>query len=120
MAKPVVHFEICGKNAGKSRAFYSKLFGWEFNVVPDMDYGLVGPAGEGSIGGGIGPTPDGTRPYVTFYVQVEDLQEYLKKAESLGGRTVVPPTPIPDTGSVAMFADTDGNVVGIYKPLDAG
>lgn len=50
-----------------------------------------------------------------FYVQVDDLDAYLKKAESLGGRTVVPPTEIPNMVTFAMFADPDGNAVGLIK-----
>ncbi len=52
---------------------------------------------------------------VTFYVQVDDLDAYLKKAESLGGRTVVPPTEIPNMVTFAMFSDPDGNAVGLVK-----
>ena len=46
-------------------------------------------AGQG-IGGGIGPALDQSSGRVTFYVQVNDLQAYLNKAESLGGKTVMP------------------------------
>jgi predicted enzyme related to lactoylglutathione lyase len=101
MAKPVVHFEVCGKDGAKTREFYSKLFGWEFEVVPEMDYGLTGPAAENSIGGGVGSTQGGAPPYVTFYVQTDDLQADLDKATALGGKVTVPPTEIPDTGTIA-------------------
>jgi predicted enzyme related to lactoylglutathione lyase len=53
--------------------------------------------------------------YVTVYVQVDDLPAYLKKAESLGGKTLVPPVEIPQ-GSFAWFADPDGNTIGLWKP----
>ena len=115
MAQPVVHFEISGKSGAKSRAFYAKLFGWEFNEVPEMDYGLVAP-GESGIGGGVGKTPDGVAPFATFYVQTDDLQADLDKAESLGGKIAVPPTPIPGGGSIAQLTDPDGITVGLYKP----
>ncbi len=61
------------------------------------------------------PTQAGMPPYVTFYAQVDDLQEYLNKAGALGAKTIVPPTPIPDTGAFAMFADPDGHMVGLFK-----
>jgi hypothetical protein len=53
---------------------------------------------------------------VTFYVQVDDLQKSLDKAQSLGANTVLPPTPIPGIGSCAMFADPNGVVIGLFKP----
>jgi len=47
-------------------------------------------------------------------VQVEDAEAYLKKAQSLGGKTIVPPVPIP-SGTFAWFADPEGNVVGLFE-----
>jgi predicted enzyme related to lactoylglutathione lyase len=116
MPKPVVHFEIAGRDGGKLRDFYGKLFNWEYEMFDGGgDYGLVKAAGPNSIGGGIGSTPPGTNPYVTFYMMVDDLQASLKKAESLGGKTVLQPTPIPGMGAFAWFSDPEGNVLGIYK-----
>ena len=117
MAQPVVHFEIAGKNGEKSREFYGKLFGWNFEVMKEVDYGLVAPAVPGtSIGGGVGATPPGAPPYLTFYVQVDDLAAYLKKAEAMGASTLVPPTPIPNVGAFAMLSDPDGLTVGLFRP----
>lgn len=48
MAQPVVHFEIAGKDGEKTREFYGKLFGWEYQLMEGMDYGLVQPAGDRS------------------------------------------------------------------------
>lgn len=115
MASPVVHFEILGKDGAKTREFYGSLFDWSYQVHEGMDYGLVAAAGEKSIGGGIGGAPDGVKPLLTFYVQVDDLQAYLDKAEKLGGKTLSPPTPIPGIGSFAWLADPDGNCVGLFK-----
>lgn len=116
MAQPIVHFEIGASDPAKSREFYTKLFGWETETHPGMDYHLVKPAGDGSIGGGIGGFPPGGKPYVTVYVQVDDLQKYLDKAGAMGATTLLPPTPIPGVGSCAWFADPDGVAIGLFKP----
>lgn len=115
MAQPVMHFEITAKDYKAAQDFYGKLFDWEINEPEGMKYGLVAAAGDKSIGGGIGEPREGEAPSLTFYVQVDDLQKYLDKAESLGGKTVVPPTPIPGIGAFAMLADLDGNVIGLFK-----
>jgi hypothetical protein len=116
MANPVVHFEIAGKDGEQIREFYAELFGWEFQILGgEMDYGLVAAAGKNSIGGGVCKAPMEVPPYLTFYVQVDDLATALARAEELGGRTTMPPTPIPDMGSCAMFCDPDGNLVGLYS-----
>jgi predicted enzyme related to lactoylglutathione lyase len=38
----------------------------------------------------------------------------LKKAESLGGKTLVPPVNIP-AGTFAWMQDPEGNTVGLWK-----
>ena len=116
MAQPVVHFEICVQDAGKSGSFYSELFDWKINAVEGMPYSLVEAAGGSSIGGGIFQTDGKIPKYLTFYVQVDDLQAYLDRAERMGGKTTQPPKDIPGIGSSAMFADPDGHLVGLFKP----
>ena len=41
MGNPVVHFEIIAKDREKLSAFYSQLFDWKLNVIPEMGYGMV-------------------------------------------------------------------------------
>jgi uncharacterized protein len=48
-------------------------------------------------------------------VEVDDVQAYLDKAASLGGKTLVPAMPIP-TGTFAWAQDQEGNAVGLWKP----
>jgi predicted enzyme related to lactoylglutathione lyase len=118
MGNPVVHWEINAKDAKKSREFYGSLFDWKIDTNNPMDYGMVDTGGEskeGKIDGGIGQTEDGAPPFVTFYVQVDDLQAYLDKAEKLGGKTVLPPTEIPNVVTIAMFQDPEGNMIGLLK-----
>ncbi len=114
MPNPVVHFEIQAKDAKGMQEFYSRLFGWHIDDNNPMNYGMVDTHAEGGINGGIGPAPEGTSR-VTFYAQVDDLQAYLDKAERLGGKTVMPPTEIPDIVTLAMFSDPEGNLIGMIK-----
>jgi predicted enzyme related to lactoylglutathione lyase len=58
MGRPVVHFEIIGKDGAALRSYYSSLFGWEIDADNPLGYGTVpregntNPDGAG-IGGGI-------------------------------------------------------------------
>ena len=115
MGQPVVHFEISSKDYKKAVSFFRNLFGWDIQDIPQMSYGMVRSEGPGAIGGGIGQIHGDNAPVVTFYVQVDNLQAYLDKAVALGGKTIVPPTPIPNIGSFAMFADLDGNLIGLFR-----
>jgi predicted enzyme related to lactoylglutathione lyase len=113
MAHPVVHFEIIGADGSALQSFYGDLFGWKINADNPMNYGIVEKEG-GGIGGGIGPSMDGSTR-VTVYVLADDLQAALDKAEQLGGKTVMPITEIPNTATFALFSDPSGNIVGVVK-----
>jgi predicted enzyme related to lactoylglutathione lyase len=114
MPNPVVHWEIVSQTKGKElQEFYASLFGWTINANNPMDYGLVDTDAGRGIPGGIGPTTGSSR--VTIYIEVDDLQASLDKAESLGGKTLMAPEEIPGAVTMAMFADPDGNVVGLIK-----
>jgi len=117
MAQPAVAwFEVTGTDAHKLQSFYSRLFDWQVQDAGDgSGYGLVQAAPRG-IGGGIGTAQDGGPGTVTFYVEVDNPAEYLARAEALGGKTIVPPTEIPNFGlTFAFFADPEGHVVGLSK-----
>jgi predicted enzyme related to lactoylglutathione lyase len=115
MAHPVTHFEVIGKDNKKLRDFYGKAFDWKLTDAP-QDYAMVDTKADGhGIGGGIGPSRDG-RSMVTFYIETDDLKSTLAKIEKLGGKTIQPPI---QAGPVelAMFADPEGNVIGLAKGM---
>lgn len=109
MPNPVVHFEIIGKDGAALRDFYASTFGWQIQLPPEMDYGLVENGGEG-INGGVG---GGGQNSVIFYIQVDDPLACLDKIAQAGGKTVTPVTTIPGMVTFAHFADPQGNVVGL-------
>jgi len=118
MGKPVAFFEIVSPDHERAQAFYRDLFGWQVQADPAMGgYGLVDTgAGEGAIGGGIGPGDDPAEKSVKIYMRVDDLDGYLDRAEKLGGKRLVPPTELPgDAGRIAVFTDPDGNQVGLWS-----
>jgi hypothetical protein len=113
MAQKIVHFEIIGKDGKKLQEFYSKMFDWNVDANNPMSYGMVSGA-EAGLGGGIGGQDMGPG-HVTVYVEVDDLAAALKKAESLGGKTVMEPMAVPGGPEIAMFSDPDGNMIGLSK-----
>jgi hypothetical protein len=118
MGNPVVWFEVMGKDGPKLRSFYGDLFDWNYEEVEGMDYGMVQNAEDGDmphIPGGIGTAPEGAPNYQTFYVGVDDVQGALDKAESLGGSTAVGPMDLPMGGTIAIFLDPEGNMIGLFK-----
>ena len=116
MANPIVHVEVNAKDARKEQKFFADLFGWHVDTSNPQGYGMVDTHSDGhGIGGGIGPTQN-DRSWLTFYVEVDDLQKYLDKATKLGGKTIMPPTKMPQV-EFALFADPEGNVIGLSKGM---
>ena len=117
MPNPIVWFEVIGQDADKMKAFYGKLFGWTYNNLPGMGgYGLVNDASP--VPGGIGQAPEGPG-WTTFYVQVDDLEATLAMAAEDGGKVLMPPTTLPDGGTIAVFSDPEGRPVGVVKPASS-
>jgi predicted enzyme related to lactoylglutathione lyase len=113
MVNHVTHFEINGRDGKRLRDFYGALFGWKIDASNPMQYGLVSPEQAG-IGGGISHESPAA-PLVTIYVEVADLAGALQKAGSLGGRTMLEPTQVPGGPEIAMFADPEGNAIGLVR-----
>ena len=111
MANPVVHFEILGTDGARLQRFYSETFGWTINADNPAGYGLTDTGGAG-INGGIGQAE---APLATFYIEVDDPQQYLERVTAAGAEVVQPVTEIPGMVTFAQFRDPAGNVVGLVK-----
>ena len=91
-------FDISTPDAARARRFYQELFGWTVNTL-DETYALVGDGDRPT--GGIGQTgPGGPYTGIVVYFQVDDVDDALARAETLGGARVMEPTrPLPSAGS---------------------
>nr|WP_055509926.1 VOC family protein [Nonomuraea pusilla] len=126
MGQPVVHFEVIGRDPAKLRGYYGELFGWEFQtgdaatraVSQPGNYGFVDGAttGDGEMGAGINGGVGGGEGHegrVLFYVSVPNVEDALRKAESLGGKREMGPEGTPGALVVGWFTDPEGNLVGV-------
>ena len=46
MGQPVVHWEFWTKEPEKVSEFYAKVFDWNIQHIPEMDYSMVETGGE--------------------------------------------------------------------------
>jgi len=60
-------------------------------------------------------TATGTPPSWLTYIGTGDVDETARKAESLGGKIVKSPAPVPDGGRFAILQDPQGAVFAIYS-----
>lgn len=126
MANPVVHFEIVGKDAAALKQFYTELFDWTLNETGGpVEYATVDTGARengGAIGGGIGGGPEGYGGHVTFYVNVDNVEAALARAEQLGGKRVMGPHRIeasaetgPGAFEIGHFTDPEGGTIGLHS-----
>jgi predicted enzyme related to lactoylglutathione lyase len=115
MGKPVIFFEYISPKPAETRSFYSSLFGWEADHDEEQDYAVVQTGPDATVMGGIGAAAQPGDQRVTVYAGVDDVQEYLDRAEKLGGKTVQPPTEIPGYGTIALLSDPAGQVTGLWQ-----
>jgi uncharacterized protein len=121
----VVHFEIPADDIARAKEFYGSTFGWELNDAEGMDYTIVRtspvderqmPTEPGAINGGMMQrTAETPNPVLT--INVDSIDDALKRVEAGGGTSVRPRTEIPGMGAFAYFKDTEGNVVGLWENL---
>jgi predicted enzyme related to lactoylglutathione lyase len=113
----LTHFEIPVDDVDKAKEFYSNLFDWEFNYMEEMKYLMFNTEsedGKTKLSGGIFKKPNESFK-VTNYFSVKNLDESAKKVEVLGGKIVVPKTPVPGMGWFVHFTDIDGNLLALWE-----
>ena len=116
MGRPVVHWELMSKDPAKVSAFYEKIFGWKIQHMPELNYRFVETGGAGGINGGI-LKPDREGPWpgnMTIYIDVEDLAAYRKRIVEAGGKILVEEQAVPGMGTLSLFSDPEGRMMGLW------
>ena len=113
----VVHFEIYADDPARAAKFYTNVFGWKITKWGGpMDYWLV-DTGEDNpgINGGVASRQSPNQSTINT-VNVDDLDGYIKKVESAGGKIIAPKGAVPGIGWLAYAADSEGNSFGMLQP----
>jgi predicted enzyme related to lactoylglutathione lyase len=99
--------------------FYGGLFGWQFEDVmpPESDGNYLIGRIRGLDAAAVGSIPEGAPSMATWntYVAVESADDTASKVRDAGGRAVMEPFDIPGSGRMAVFADPEGAVFGVWE-----
>ena len=122
----VVWFEIPFDESERAQKFYKDVFGWQINHFPEMDYYVattddsdpqtMEPKQPGAINGGL-MKKDDTAKHPFVLIEVQSIDEHLKKIEQNGGKTVMPKINAGNLGLYARVEDTEGNVIGLWEKV---
>ncbi len=112
----------------RSTAFYEAVFGWPRRIDVPVLVELALPGGGGlalyqqeafahnTAQLPIAP-PEGAITGTELYFHCGDLDAALERIEAAGGRLLTPRSPRPWGDEAAYYADLDGNVVALGRPL---
>jgi len=109
--------DLASSDAEASRAFYSKLFGWQIEVNPDPQYGGYALARSGGEDvAGIGPKMAAEAPDAwSLYIGTDDVEDLSKRVEAAGGTVVMAPFDVGEQGRMAVFQDPSGAFISAWQ-----
>jgi hypothetical protein len=113
-----VWHELMTTDAKAAAGFYSKVAKLKTQPAPfEKTYTMF--VGSGQPMGGLmvlagDATAQGTPPSWLSYIGTANVDDTARKAESLGGKVIKSPAPVPDGGRFAILQDPQGAVFAIY------
>ncbi|MBV9041267.1 MAG: VOC family protein [Acidimicrobiia bacterium] len=110
--------DLMTSDPGRSRDFYSQLFGWAAEDGDPQFGGYFNFSKDGSwIAGGMPRGDDHSRPEVwSIYLCTDDAQKTVDAASDNGAQVIVPPMPVGDLGTMFFLVDPGGAAIGGWQP----
>jgi predicted enzyme related to lactoylglutathione lyase len=99
----------------RASEFYSALFGWRFDAVPDTEIAYWGIYRGESLNAGMMQQPDDSPapPHWLVYFGVDDIDAASEKIGAAGGSVLVPKTEVPG-GEFIVAADPQGAIFAVF------
>jgi hypothetical protein len=119
----VVHFEVPADDIERAKKFYSSVFGWQMQDMPEMEYVIAHtvevdekmmPKESGAINGGIMKRSKAIKSPV-IAMSVSSIDAYIQKIKNAGGKIVKPKVAIGSMGYYAYESDSEGNAIGLWE-----
>ena len=115
MKHTFVHFEIPAADVERAKTFYQELFGWQISLAQGYeDYWFIQTGDEHDLVGGLMKRQAPDQGPVS-YVQVESVADYAAKVEEMGGKVIVPKSPVPGMGWFVHCLDSEGNAFALWE-----
>jgi uncharacterized protein len=115
MPHPVIQFQILSKSPDETASFFSTLFEWKIDANNPLGYRRIETGSSEGIQGGIWPAPPQSPNFVQFFVGVDDVKAAAARAESLGGKVIIPPTVLPEGDEMSVLQDPQGMPFAVWR-----
>jgi predicted enzyme related to lactoylglutathione lyase len=102
-----------------SRAFYSAVFGWTWEVSGPEFGGYANAFARGKPVAGLGPLTPGAPPTAAWsvYLASTDAAGDADRIQAAGGAVIVPAMKVGSFGHMAVATDPTGAAFGLWQPL---
>ena len=106
---PVIFWELASHDAEASVEFFDKIFDWQIEMIPNtIIHGVDSRSEDRGITGGIFTLQKAKLPFLTVFIQVDDIQEKANLVRENGGLIVVEPNEIGSGSWICLFNDPSG------------
>jgi uncharacterized protein len=119
MKNPIGWFEIPVNDIDRATKFYEALFGITMKRHDMMEYEMVWfPMDDNTYGasGALmkGPGYDVGSKGPVIYFTCADIEATLKKADEIGGKTILRKKDIGEYGYIGWLTDSEGNTIALH------
>ena len=112
---PIVYWELASSNAEKSVEFFKKAFGWNFDYDKESTIYELPPKINQVRGGGIFTLKMARLPFLTIYIEVDDVYKKEKEIEKLGALIVIPAHEINPGIHICLFNEPSGVIFAMIQ-----
>ncbi len=112
-----IWMDLSTSDQDASRAFYTRLLGWQAEE-PDPEFGgyLNFTLGGERVAGCLPGTPGAPTDVWTVYLATDDADKTCSLATGHGGTVITAPMDVRDLGRMAIVADPGGAPIGLWQP----
>ncbi len=107
---PIIFWELASNDAEKSVEFFKKAFGWQIDYDKETGIHYIPiPKEENKFaGGGIFTLRRAKLPFLTLYIEVDDIDKKANELERLGANIIEPPNDITPRSRICLFNEPSG------------
>ncbi len=115
---PVVFWELASHDMEKSVNFFREVFEWQVEFSERLGFYViprVAPSGE-DLDGAVFTLKRAKLPFLTVYIQVEDIDAKARLVEEKGGFIVEAPFDISPNSRICLFNEPSGVTFAMIQP----
>ncbi|MEZ4475283.1 MAG: VOC family protein [bacterium] len=117
-----VWYDLGTTDVEAAQTFYEAVAGWK--LVPHNDQYMMFAGPRGPLGGAMLLSDEakamGAPPHWLAYIGTPDVDATIAQIRAMDGKVYVPAFDMPNVGRIAVVADSQGAVFGLFRPESGG